>query len=640
MKQKLNLWRELLKFFTVITISCTLLLSYLLIFALNLDVYETNSFEETGTYYDYGEHRVVRNLYNYHNPESQVTFSMPSIDPETGEYLEETEPYQSELEERTLAFQKEIINVLKTDFSQQNSNIQVKIENIIENSLLLDTFGTGDYEFVTTSNYLDYEITIGVQNPLTVNDGFPSLKNTYEILKKYSEIIPVILMICSIFSIVNLMLLVKITGKRKGEEEIILKGIDKIPTELFLFIIITSIAVSITFTIDSFYNIFYSRNTGIDQLSLQILNILAFIIGYLMMKAVEMLTIRIKMKTIFKNSLLFMSYKLILNFFKKIPIIWRTAVISTVVCTVNGILGMLSMYHFFYWFIFALYNFIILLFLCTLAWQMKLLQSAAESLVTGNFQEKIDTKRMYFDCKKYGETLNQIGDSIGLAVEEKFRSQRMKTELITNVSHDIKTPLTSIVTCVELLQKEHTETEHQEHLDLLQRQSMRMKKLVEDLVEASKATTGNLSVNLMETDLVEAVQQALGEYEDKFSAKNLQIVPTYHENCVVQADGKHLWRVLDNLLSNVSKYAQSGTRVYISVEKIKDNTEISIKNISAEPLNVRAEDLLERFVRGDESRSTEGSGLGLNIAQSLMQVQGGSLKLSIDGDLLKVELIF
>jgi signal transduction histidine kinase len=217
----------------------------------------------------------------------------------------------------------------------------------------------------------------------------------------------------------------------------------------------------------------------------------------------------------------------------------------------------------------------------------------------------------------------------------------MKTELITNVSHDIKTPLTSLINYVDLLQKPHTEQEETAYLEVLSRQSLRLKKLIDDLMEMSKASTGNLTVDITDIDVTEAVNQALGEFSGKFAkARLIPVFSSPEEQIMMKADGRLVWRVLSNLLGNAVKYAMPGTRIYIDTARTGGQVLISIKNISAEPLNVSSEELMERFVRGDASRNTEGSGLGLNIAKSLMEVQKGQLSLLVDGDLFKVTLLF
>ena len=261
------------------------------------------------------------------------------------------------------------------------------------------------------------------------------------------------------------------------------------------------------------------------------------------------------------------------------------------------------------------------------------------ALAAGDLEAQLDTEKMFADVKRHAEDLNAIGVGMNKAVEQRMKSERLKTELITNVSHDIKTPLTSIVNYVDLLKKEDLPPAASEYLSVLDRQSHRLKKLTEDLVEASKASTGNMAVTLEPIVVNEIIHQAVGDYDEKLAAGRLEVIlNTYEGNLMALADGRLLWRVLDNLLSNVCKYALAGTRVYIDLSGRDGRVYLSIKNISRDPLNISADELMERFVRGDTSRHTEGSGLGLNIARSLMDLMGGAFSLSVDGDLFKAEL--
>ena len=251
------------------------------------------------------------------------------------------------------------------------------------------------------------------------------------------------------------------------------------------------------------------------------------------------------------------------------------------------------------------------------------------------------TRHMLPTLKEHAENLGAVSLGMTRAVNERMKSERFKTELITNVSHDLKTPLTSIVSYVDLLKKEPIENEKaREYIEVLDRQSQRLKKLTTDLVDASKASSGVLSVNREPVDLSELVRQSAGEYAERFALSELTPILSLPESAVVTADGRLLWRVLDNLLSNVTKYAQPGTRLYMDVTETPSGTELALKNISRQALNIPAEELMERFVRGDASRSTEGSGLGLSIARSLMERMGGELRLTLDGDLFKVNLAF
>ena len=272
--------------------------------------------------------------------------------------------------------------------------------------------------------------------------------------------------------------------------------------------------------------------------------------------------------------------------------------------------------------------------------QLHRLQEGSKQLAEGKLQEKINTRKMFWEFKRHGEYLNQINDGMAIALEERLQSERFKTELITNVSHDIKTPLTSIINYVDLLQKENiTEEDRVEYLKVLDRQTARLKKLTEDIIEASKASTKNLAVSIEPCDIGIFLSQTVGEYEEKLLANNLELVVQPPEKPVlIQTDSRHLWRIFDNLMNNICKYAQPGTRVYINHDVDEKQIYLIFLNTSKSALNISGDELMERFIRGDSSRNTEGSGLGLSIAQSLAELLNGTLKLQIIGDLFKVIL--
>lgn len=269
------------------------------------------------------------------------------------------------------------------------------------------------------------------------------------------------------------------------------------------------------------------------------------------------------------------------------------------------------------------------------------LLEAAKRMRGGDLEIKVDEKLMIGGFKDMAQELNGLSDVVMVAAQKQMRSERMRTELITNVSHDIKTPLTSIINYVDLLQKPHSPEDAQTYLEVLSRQSNRMKRLIDDLIELSKASTGNITVNLTTMDAVETVNQALGEFTDKLEAAHL--MPVFRapkEPLYIHADGRLAWRAMSNLLSNAAKYAQPDTRLYVDMVAVDGKVCISFKNISRDSLNISADELMERFVRGEASRSQEGSGLGLNIAKSMMELQHGALELLVDGDLFKATLIF
>ena len=282
----------------------------------------------------------------------------------------------------------------------------------------------------------------------------------------------------------------------------------------------------------------------------------------------------------------------------------------------------------------------LIIIFCAIAFQR--VKQGGEKIVSGDLENKIDTTYMFGDIKDFADSLNNINLGLQSAIDDKMKSERFKTELITNVSHDIKTPLTSIVNYVDLIKKEECENEKiKEYIDVLDRQSIRLKKLIEDLVEASKASTGNLSVELEKCNLSLLMNQAIGEFYEKLELNNLQVIQSQeNQDVYIMADGRRLWRVIDNLLNNICKYAMSGTRVYIDLKRKNGKAIVTFRNISNTPISLSSEELTERFVRGDRSRNTEGSGLGLSIAKSLTELQGGSFAVSADGDLFKVVLSF
>lgn len=379
------------------------------------------------------------------------------------------------------------------------------------------------------------------------------------------------------------------------------------------------------------------------------------------------LAIRLKMGKWWQNTILYRVFRFFGRFCKRvfrgivklirgIPMVWRTALLCLAVC-VAEFFGLILFYNdrvvlLFFW---AIEKFILCGAITFVALMCKELQEGSEALADGDLNYKLDTSHMVLSFKEHGENLNSIGEGISAAVEQRMKSEHLKTELITNVSHDIKTPLTSIINYADLIGKEvsgdakdtgdgagtETAQEREQHIseyaEVLLRQSQKLKKLLDDLLEASKATTGNLEVHPEVCDVSVLLSQAVGEYEQRFSEKKLEtIVKQPEETVKVMADGRHLWRVFDNLLNNIYKYAQAGSRVYLNVEHDGQNVNIIFRNMSAYPLEMSPEELEERFTRGDRSRHMEGNGLGLSIAKSLTELQKGDMEIVTDGDLFKV----
>lgn len=457
-----------------------------------------------------------------------------------------------------------------------------------------------------------------------------------------------------LFGTMELFLLIFLarTAARREDGELQGGWQEKIPFDLYLLVDGTVIAL-LCVAVDEVYSYVRFYTPPYDVLLLGI----SFALAVLVFAAWVTFCARVKVGGLWKGTIIYkllcLCWKIIrwgwkvlcgfcrgcVNFLHAIPLVWRTVVLCILVSAATVILADAGYYD-------GYFKLVALLFLlsvaaCLFSAQLRKLQKEGEALAAGDMSAQVDTKWMYWDVKRHAENLNSIGDGMAMAVDKQLKSERLKTELITNVSHDIKTPLTSIINYVDLLQHEHTSEQEEEYLAVLKRQAFKLKKLTEDLVEASKATTGNLPVNAVRCSMNELLAQVEGEYGDKLSAADLTLVSVMPEKelfCCV--DGALMWRVIDNLLSNICKYAQNGTRVYLTLEKTGGEAVVTFKNTSRAALNIPAEELMERFVRGDSSRSTEGNGLGLSIAQSLTELQGGKMALAIDGDLFKAILRF
>lgn len=295
-----------------------------------------------------------------------------------------------------------------------------------------------------------------------------------------------------------------------------------------------------------------------------------------------------------------------------------------------------------YLLVWILYRIALLPVVVYVALVLRKLQNGAKAIAEGDMNYQISTELMLPEFKKHAQNLNKIREGMTVAVEQKLKSERMKTELITNVSHDIKTPLTSIINYSDLIGKEPCDNPQiLEYAQVLHRQSDRLKRLIEDLVEASKASTGNLEVHLAPCEVGVMISQTIGEYEQRLQTSQLTLVVNEPEKPIqIMADGRRLWRVFDNLMNNICKYSQPGTRVYLTLEEGQEDAVIIFRNTSREPLNLSPDELMERFVRGDSARNSEGNGLGLSIARSLTELQKGTMSISIDADLFKVILRF
>lgn len=422
-------------------------------------------------------------------------------------------------------------------------------------------------------------------------------------------------------------------GHKEGVDGIYQCWLNKIPLDLFLALLVLLFFAWATFLSDIWYIDFWYYI------------LLAFGAAALALTLVLSVAGRAKAPGFFRNTVIYKLFLLIFRTLGRIPMVWGTMLIWVCWCFVDLYFTFSNSYYYdsllpAFWVISRAVLTIVILYLAS---SLRLLQKEGQAIADGQTDYKgKPIPRWLPALKKHEENLQSIQLGIQKAVDEQTRAERMKTELITNVSHDIKTPLTSIVNYVDLLEKEDIQPEKaKEYVDVLNRQAARLKKLTEDLVEASKASSGSLPVHLAPTDVNVLLSQLAGDYMEKLEGAQLEpIFRPAPSQPLIQADGQLLSRVLGNLFSNICKYAMPGTRVYFESAADENTVSLTFKNISKYELNIPAEELMARFVRGDRSRHTEGSGLGLSIAQSLTELQGGTFRLEIDGDLFKAVVTF
>lgn len=503
-------------------------------------------------------------------------------------------------------------------------------------------------------------VTLTANPSLPKEDEYALIYHQAEQLYDNRNVIPVICCTGTILALLCFIFLLCSAGHKNGREGITPSAIHEIHLDVYTVVVAVG-----AFT--GLYLAFGWIGMNSSMINLIVLVVLfAAEVIWCTLYFME-LAIRLKMGKWWQNTILYRVFRFFGRFCKRvfrgivklirgIPMVWRTALLCLAVCVVE-FFGLILFYNdtgvlLFFW---AIEKFILCGAITFVALMCKELQEGSEALADGDLNYKLDTSHMVLSFKEHGENLNSIGEGISAAVEQRMKSEHLKTELITNVSHDIKTPLTSIINYVDLIGKEvsgdakdtgdgtgtETAQEREQHIseyaEVLLRQSQKLKKLLDDLLEASKATTGNLEVHPEVCDVSVLLSQAVGEYEQRFSEKKLEtIVKQPEETVKVMADGRHLWRVFDNLLNNIYKYAQAGSRVYLNVEHDGQNANIIFRNMSAYPLEMSPEELEERFTRGDRSRHMEGNGLGLSIAKSLTELQKGDMEIVTDGDLFKV----
>lgn len=474
----------------------------------------------------------------------------------------------------------------------------------------------------------DQYVVIGLRSTLVVSDIYSRGQDTFRMAKQWFALLIIAVAFCTLLSIILFSFLIAAAGHKPGMDGIALNPADHIWLEI-------DIVCLLVFASTGLWSVFGSDLSTLERY----VSILFSLFGIL----IPTLSIvrRAKAGVLFQTSFLYLIIRFIKSVFHHFNLMARVIGIMALygLFQVVLIFGIISG-NFLFALIWLFSNIAIMILICIVIIQYDRIRKATDKMAQGELGQVVDENSLSF-FRQMARNLNSTGQAMSVAVERAMRSEHMKTELITNVSHDIKTPLTSIISYVDLLKTcDINDPKALEYIDILERKSKRLGQLMMDLVEASKVNSGNISVEMENINLGELVKQASGEFESRMEERGIQLVCTLPEVPVyAYADGRHMWRVLDNLFSNAAKYALDNTRIYVDLLDIGRDAVLSIKNISGDPLNIEPNELMERFVRGDTSRHTEGSGLGLSIAKSLMELQHGTMKILIDGDLFKVVLV-
>lgn len=496
------------------------------------------------------------------------------------------------------------------------------------------------------SEAVTYHVNAYIRKDLSAKDKYYYLLGATRLLCNVRVGIIFSALACALVCLLIVVFLCSAAGHKKNKEGIYLSGLHRVPLDLYLcicFACVAGIVLAVLFLLEVVLEMYAN---WLNVLASAVVIAPACII--IAASAIVTFAVRIKHGGWWKNTIIYRLIafikKIIVKLYRSIKyalshlsIYWKALLLFAAVKAVELICILNGMYNF--W---IAEGILVGVFLIYFVISLNEIKKGSKEMANGNLDYRVDATHMAPSLRDCGENLNNMSNGLKVALDEKMKSEHMKTELITNVSHDIKTPLTSIVNYVGLLKRDGLDSPSaQEYLDVIERQSKRLKKLTEDLIEASKATSGCINVNAENTDVNVLLSQAVAEYSDRFEASDLETVMDLSpDNPVIFADGRLLWRVFDNLFNNIRKYSLGGTRVYIRSRVIDDKCVISFTNISKEKLNISSDELMERFVRGDSSRNTEGSGLGLSIARSLTDLQGGAFDIDIDGDLFKATVTF
>ena len=534
--------------------------------------------------------------------------------------------------------------IIKSKLSEFETNIQEADAELWQSqTAYLSNVDKGEFVFMT-----------GVDTKYPVKDSYYKNAHFYEKYSPFVRGVSAGTILAFLIFLASVVWLVVIAGRTERDGELHLYKFDRCKTEIgaaavifawfvpslltVLFMGAAGIISQKTFAVRNgilSYEIFFGM-IGFGGLAVYTCNM--FLVGILSLAR------RIKAGIAWKNSFLYSVVEFVKLLIRNARHIAKIIVLYLAYAAVHWVAYLASGWPSAFWsfviFIVQTAGFVILV---NWAVGRQKIKEGIEKISEGELDYKIDFEDIHGEQRKIAEQVNSIGSGLDAAVEKNMKSERLKTDLITNVSHDIKTPLTSIINYVNLLKQEKfDDPKLQRYIEVLEEKSQRLKTLTEDVVEASKVSSGNISLEFMNINMIELIQQTSGEFEEKFQARNLtQIMNFPEEDAIVRVDGRRMWRVLANIYNNAAKYAMEGTRIYADLQTLDGKVIFSLKNISEQPLNISsAEELTERFIRGDLSRSTEGSGLGLSIAKTLTTMMGGTFDLYLDGDLFKVVIIF
>lgn len=537
--------------------------------------------------------------------------------------------------------------------------VNPKLADFTTNLKGADAFTWRDTIKYSGLNEDEFLFAASVDTSYPIQDVFHNENETYIKYGAGAKTIGVFACAAAVIAVICVLWLCVVAGRNNLDEELHLNAFDRWKTEfaagtvilgwlLPTMIVGLSAAWGITYAFSSFMdNIVHQPSSSVNaQAPVYIVGISmlsAYTLGMFLIGLLSLVR-RIKAKTVWSNSITRMLCIFVKDLFTNLGSIWKTVILSggfifihwaALIYRTSGIsrlafvlLLLLDIAAF----IFAVYK----------AIGRERIKKGIRKISHGEIGYEISLERLAGEHREIAGDINSIGEGLEVAVAESVKNERLKTDLITNVSHDIKTPLTSIINYVELLKQENFEdAKVKRYIEVLEQKSQRLKTLTEDVVEASKVSSGNIVLEYINLNLTEMIQQVSGEFEERFQKRALTEMQTLpDEEVIIRADGRRMWRIFENIYSNAAKYAMEGTRVYAELSVMEDEAVFHLKNISEQALNISADELTERFIRGDISRSTEGSGLGLSIAKTLVQMQGGIFELYLDGDLFKVTIRF